>query len=169
MLLDELYDYKNKFMEDILTNKQIVHLINEEVHFDNAQEKLMYKQVFPFEYIPETTENGHTYVCCDIDIEKAESSTYLDAIIKVWVFSHKSRLRLPPEDNGGVRPDKICSAINKIINGSYMYGLGKLDLKSVRRFAPMTDYNGKCMTFVATEFNRLNSVNRKPIPANRKR
>lgn len=159
-------------MEDIITNEQIVHLINEEVVFDDAYDSLAYTQVFPFEYIPETTENGHTYVCFDVDIEEMEEplkgSTYLQAIIKIWVFSHKSRLRIPPEEGGGVRPDMICCKINKSINGSYMYGLGKLNLKGVRRFAPMTDYNGKCMTFVAKEFNRVNSMSRKPIPANRK-
>ena len=85
--------------------------------------------------------------------------------IYVWVFTHKSKMRLP---EGGVRVDKLCSEIAKELNGSRYYGLGELDLYAVKRFAPMTDYQGKVMTFMATDFNRLSPTG-KPIPTNRKR
>ena len=73
-------------------------------------------------------------------------------------------MRLP---EGGVRVDKLCSEIAKTINGSRYYGLGELDLYSVRRFAPITDYQGKVMSFQAKEFNRFTPTG-KPIPSNRK-
>ena len=80
------------------------------------------------------------------------------------MFTHKSKIRLP---EGGVRTDKLCSEIAKAINGSRFYGLGELDLYSVKRFAPITDYQGKVMMFQATDFNRF-SPSGKPIPSNRK-
>ena len=43
--------------------------------------------------------------------------------------------------------------IAKTINGSRNYGLGELELYAVKRFAPMTDFNGKLMTFHAKDFN----------------
>lgn len=46
--LQEFFDYKNKLMEHLLTNKDIVHLINDEIKLEDAQE-LAYKQVFPCE------------------------------------------------------------------------------------------------------------------------
>jgi len=162
--LDEFYDYKNRFMEDLLTNKEIVALINEDVDFDNAA-SLAYTQVFPHEYIPETVEAGKTLVCCDVDIQKTLDKTFLNATLYVWVFTHKSKLRLP---GGGVRTDKLCSKIAEAINGSRLYGLGELDLYSIKRFAPMTDFQGKVMTFYARDFNRLHPSS-KPIPANRKK
>ena len=68
---------------------------------------------------------------------------------------------------GGIRTDEICSEICRAINGSLMYGLGELELQSVKRFAPVTDYNGKVMTFYTKEFNKtFNGA--KTIPANRK-
>ena len=85
--------------------------------------------------------------------------------IYIWVFSHKSKLRML---EGGVRVDKLVSEISKIINGSRYYGLGELDLYSVKRFSPIMDYQGKVMMFQATEFNRP-SPNRKPVPSNRKK
>jgi len=162
--LDELFDYKNQLMEDLLTHKDIVDLIDDTVELKNAK-KLVYKQVFPYEYVPDTVEEGKTFICCDVDIQKTVNQTFLLPTLYVWVFTHKSKLRLP---EGGVRTDKLCSKIAGAINGSREYGLGELDLYSVKRFAPMTDFQGKIMTFTAKDFNRLHNPNR-PIPSNRKK
>ncbi len=165
MQLDEFFDYKNQLMEDLLTNEKIINLVNEEACLSNAEELLSYSQVFPCEYVPNTVEQGKTFICFDVDIQKSLSKTYLSPTLFIWVFTHKSLLRLP---EGGVRTDKLCSEISKAINGSKKYGLGELDLYSVKRFAPMTDYQGKCMTFYATDFNRQFDP-KKSIPSNRKR
>lgn len=164
MQLKDFYDYKNKLMEDLLTNEAIVKLVNEDYTLENSVD-LAYTQIFPFEYIPETAQEGKTYICFDVDIQRIEYKTFYEPMIYIWVFSHKSRLRLP--DGGGVRTDAICSEICDAINGSRMYGLGELDLYSVRRFAPMTDYQGKCLSFSAREYNRQYNP-KKPIPTNRK-
>lgn len=164
MQLSDLYDYKNKLMEDLLTNEKIVELLNEELPFSEAR-SLAYKQVFPAEYIPETVHDGSTFICFDVDVQSADSKTFLTPILYVWVFAHRSRLRLP--DGGGVRTDALCSEICKAINGSREYGLGELNLYAVKRFAPMTDYNGKVMTFIMKEFNRQYNPN-KYTPTNRK-
>lgn len=135
MQLQEFFDYKNQLMEDILTEETIVPLINENVTTETSG-SLAYSQVFPYEYIPETVEHGETFICFDVDVSESLNKTYLLPTIYVWVFTHKSKLRLP---EGGVRTDKLCSEICKKINGSKMYGLGELNLYSVKRFAPMTD------------------------------
>ena len=163
MQLQELFDYKNQLMEDLLTNSEIVRLVNDTVTLENA-EALAYTQVFPCEYVPDTVEHGTTYICFDVDILESVNKTYLLPTLYVWVFTHRSLLRLP---EGGVRTDKLCSEICNAINGSRMYGLGELNLYSVKRFAPMTDYQGKCMAFRAVDFNKQFDPNR-PTPSNRK-
>lgn len=163
MQLQELFDYKNRLMEDLLTNEAIVSLVGENVSMDNAA-SLAYTQVFPCEYVPETVQGGETYICFDVDIQETTGKTFLSPTLYVWVFTHRSRLRLP---EGGVRTDKLCAKICEAINGSRYYGLGELNLHSVKRFAPMTDYQGKVMTFYAKDFNRqFNGA--KPTPTNRK-
>lgn len=164
MYLEEFYDYKNQLMEDLLTNETIVRLLDEKIPMDKTRE-LVYSQVFPLEYVPETVQDGKTYICCDVDIQKSSDKTYLYPTLYIWVFAHRSKLVLP---SGGVRTDKICSEIARSINGSKMYGLGELELYSVKRFAPMTDYQGKVMTFNAKDFSRVYNAN-KEVPANRRR
>lgn len=163
MYLDEFFCYKNQLMEDLLTNERIVKLINEDVDLEDAG-SLMYTQVFPYEYLPETVEHGHTYICADVDIQSVQNKTYYTPTLYVWVFTHKSKLRLP---EGGVRTDKLAHEIAKSLCGSRLYGLGELDLRYVKRFAPMTDFNGKVLVFEAQDFNRVAPTG-KPIPANRK-
>lgn len=164
MQLEDIFDYKNQLMKDLLTNETIVHLINEDVIMEHADE-LAYKQVFPAEFVPETIHDGSTFVMFDVDVQSVPNKTYLIPTLYVWVYAHRSRLRLP--DGGGVRTDKLCSEICKVINGSRYYGLGELNFAGMRRFAPVTDYNGKAMTFTAKEFNRLHDP-KQSIPANRK-
>ena len=163
MQLQDFYDYKERLMEDLLTNKEIVSLINEDVPLEDAK-KLVYTQVFPCEYVPETAQTGLTYICCDVDIEESYNKTYYAPIMYIWVFTHRSQLWLK---EGGVRTDKLCSEICKAINGSRFYGLGELQFYAAKRFAPMTDYQGKVLVFHMKEFNRLYDP-KKPTPSNRK-
>lgn len=164
MQLKDFFDYKNQLMEDLLTHESIVSLIKQDMDMKDA-ESLAYSQVFPYEYVPETVQGGGTYICFDVDIQNVSGKTFLTPALYIWVFAHRSNLRLP---EGGVRTDKLCSEICEVINGSRYYGLGELNLYSVKRFAPMTDYQGKVMTFYAKEFNRqFNGA--KQTPANRKR
>jgi hypothetical protein len=164
MYLDEFYNYKNQLMNDILTNKTIVRLLSDDCKTMEDPKSLVYTQVFPYEYVPETIAHGRTYICCDVDIQSVESKTYLFPTIYIWVFTHKSLMRLP---EGGVRVDKLCSEIARKINGSRYYGLGELEFYSSRRFAPVTDYLGKELIFQTTDFNRQSPSGRS-VPTNRR-
>lgn len=166
MQLQDLFDYKNVLIRKFITDPELVHLVNEDIDFEDAS-SLVYSQIFPYEYLPETTEHGHTFICTEVDISRVQSKTFLYPTIYIWEFSHKSKLRLPSEDGGGVRTDRLCEAIARNINGSREFGLGELDLYSVKRFAPMTDFSGKLMMFQAKDINRLYDPN-KFVPNNRK-
>lgn len=164
MYLEEFFDYKNQLMKDILSNQAIVDLLCHDGVPGDARE-LAYTQVFPYEYVPETIEHGKTFICFDVDVQRGPyGKTLLDPMIYIWVFTHKSLMRLP---EGGVRVDAIVHEIAKEIDGSRRYGLGELNIYAVRRFSPQTDYQGKVMSFSATDFNRLSPTG-KQVPTNRK-
>lgn len=162
--LDELFDYKNQLMDDLLTNTDVVKLLSDDGKTKARPETLIYSQVFPYEFVPDVTEHGQTFICCEVDIKEVLNKTFLVPALYIWVFTHKSKVRLP---GGGVRTDKLSSVIANIINGSRMYGLGELNLQSVRRFSPITNYQGRILTFYAKDFNRLSPSDKK-VPVNRK-
>lgn len=163
MLLDEFFDYKNKLMETLCKNEAVVRLVTDSESAAVPNYDLSYKQIYPFEYVPDTVDDGKTFICFDVDIDRVYDKVYYQPVLYVWVFTHKSKLRL---DKGGIRTDQLAVEINKELSGSRYFGLGELDLYSVGRFAPSTDYQGRVMTYTATDFNRV-GVSKKP-PANRK-
>jgi len=164
--LDKLFDYKNQLMKDMLTKETILLLLDDDYQTLANPKDLIYKQVFPYEYVPDTTEHGQTFICCEVDIRETFNKTFLMPAIYIWVFTHKSKQRLP---NGkGVRTDKLSAEIVKTINGSRLYGLGELNLDSAKRFSPIPNYHGRILTFLAKDYNRLSPTGM-PVPANRKR
>lgn len=173
MQLDEFFDYKNQLMEDVLTNENVVKLLTDKEMTPDPT-ALAYVQVFPYEYIPTTVEHGQTFICFDVDIQRSTVKTFYEPTLYVWVFSHISKLRIPNGDGtsvltgGGVRTDKLCSEIAHQLDGSRFYGLGELELYAARRFAPVSDYQGKQLTFKTRDVKRTTPTG-KPIPSNRKR
>ena len=163
MQLKDLFDYKNQLMKDLLTNEKIVKLIDRTITMDKAS-SLAYKRIFPYEYIPETTSNGDIFVCFDVDVLSVVNKTYLNPTLYLWVFAHRTNLRMP---GGGLLVDELCASICEVLNGSRMYGLGELEFAAMKRFTPVTDYQGKCMVFEATEINRFHTP-LKSVPVNRK-
>ncbi len=164
MYLEEFYDYKNLLMKQLCSNADLVHLVTNNENAVVPNHGLPYSQIFPYEYIPETTDTAKTYVCFDADIVSVPNKTVYIPVVYVWVFAHKSRLRLK---EGGCILDKMAVVVNKMLNGSRYYGLGELKLDSVRRFYPIRDYLGRCLTYFAKDLNKRNG---KPldIPSNRK-
>lgn len=162
MNLEEFFDYKNRFMKDLCSNKDIVTLITDDEDSSVPNRTLSYTQVFPYEFIPETVDNGQTFICFDVDIANVLNKTFYIPVLYVWVFTHKSKMRL---SSGSIRVDTLSSKINELLNGSRFYGLGELELRQVGRFSPITDYQGRVLTYYAKDFNRSAS---KQAPSNRK-
>lgn len=163
MQLEEFYDYKNLLMEHLCCDPDVVRLVtgNDEASVPNHS--LPYSQIFPFEYVPDTVSDAKTFICFDTDIVSVPNKTVYVPVIYVWVFTHKSNLRAK---NGGCTLDKMAVAVNRLLNGNRHYGFGELKLDSVKRFIPITDYQGRVLTFYAKDFNRKTA--KLDIPINRK-
>lgn len=173
MYLDEFVKYKDQLISDLLGNPEIVRLLSDKYEVNTPEDPadLLRTQIFPYEYIPETVDYGKTFICFDVDIsrmsdrrEAPSNKMIYSPVLYIWLFTHKSLLWLP---GVGVRTDQLAMEIAKTINGSHMYGMGNLELYSVKRFAPAMDYQGKVMTFDATGWNHPNPTGR-PRPSNRR-
>lgn len=163
MLLDEFFDYKNELMKTLCSNEQVVRLVTDSGKAPVPNYDLAYKQIYPYEFVPETVDDAKTFICFDVDIAEVEDKTFYLPVVYVWILTHKSKMRLI---EGGIRTDQLAVEINKELNGSRYFGLGELDLYSVGRFSPITDYQGRVLTYSAKDFNRI-SPSKRP-PANRK-
>lgn len=162
MQLEDIYSYKNQLMTELLNTQSIVELIKDDTVSDAAD--LAYTQVFPYEYIPDEAKPAQTFICFDIDMQKPIGKTFFTLTLNVWVFSHRSKLRLP--DNS-IRTDRLCSEICKKMHNIQKYRVKAFELESVKKFAPAAEYQGKVLSFNAKEFKRVSDIEKK-IPGNRK-
>ena len=160
MLLEEFFDYKNYLMEIFCSNKEILKLLTDDENIAVPSPAMAYKKIFPLEYIPDTVGQGGTFICYDVDIADVENETFLKPVLYIWIFTHKSKLRLP---KGGLRLDSLSVEINKELNGNRNFGLGKLSLKRVDRFVPIDDYQGRCLTYITKDFNNTRPSKKPPI------
>ena len=167
MYLDELFNYKNLLMKDLCSSPEIVALVTGKDDPDVPNHGLPYTQIFPFEYIPETVDEGKTFICFDVDVIQVPNKTYHALAIYLWVFTHKSRMVDKVGGKRSIVVDEISVEIDKILNGNRLYGLGELNAGSVERFTPIRDFQGRVLTYYATDFNR--QPGKKPIPSSRKR
>ena len=162
-MLNEFFNYKNELMKTLCSNERIVRLLTDSSEAAVPNYDIAYNLIYPYEFIPETVSEGKTFICFDVDIISVQSKTYFTPALYVWVFTHKSKLRLP---EGGVRTDELASVIDGELNGSRNYCLGELNLDSVTRFVPIIDYQGRCLTYVGDDYNRLHAEG-KPAPKRR--
>lgn len=156
MLLKEFFAYKNKIMKMFCENEDLVKLVVNQEDADGL--KMPYSYIYPFEFIPETNDKGQTFICYDVDIPEVDNDVICRPVIWIWIFTHKNLLHLP---EGGVRTDKIAEVIDGMLNGNRDIGLGELDLKTVARFSPQKDYQGRVLAYQAAETNRW-GVHRQP-------
>jgi len=163
MDLVEFYDYKNLLMKDLCCNENVVKLVTGNDAAPVPNHKLPYTQIFPYEYVDATVDEAKTYICFDVDIVSVPNKTYYIPVLYIWIFTHKSLLRMP---NGTLLLDRLSAEINLMLNGSRYFGLGELKLDSVNRFYPIHDYSGRALVYYARDWNRLTA--NKSIPSNRK-
>lgn len=162
MELNEFFNYKNRLMEDICKTKPIIQLLTGKSDPSLPATDLIYEQIFPYEFLPDTEDKAKSFICFDADITEVGKTIYMP-VLYIWVFCHKSSLRIP---GGGVLPDELAKEVNKKINGSRLYGLGALDLYGVHRFSPADDFLGRVLTYKATDWYKGRNY-KHPIPAKR--
>ena len=163
--LDEFFDYKNELMKTLCCNENIVRLVTDSSIAPVPNYDLAYSQIYPYEYVPDTVDDARTFICFDVDIAEVLDKTFYFPVVYLWVFTHKSKMRLP---TGGIRTDMLCAEIDEELNGNRCFGLGELELQTVGRFMPIVDYQGRVMAYTARDWNRTAQGAKKP-PANRKR
>lgn len=150
--LKEITKYKNKIMEAICTNQEIVNLLKQDTDTSDITGKDMrYKRIFPYNYVPLVAEQAQTFVCFAVIAPVITKELIIDYKLVFWVFTHQDLMRTP----NGMRTDLIVSEIDKMLNGNTKYGLGKvklvcLDIMNV----PSRGYSGLYMEYNIQDLGR---------------
>lgn len=156
--LEEFTTYKNTLMRAICTSDTIVDLLKLDTDKPNITGKEMrYNRIFPYNYVPLTTEHATTYICFTVTAPYPKDGIITELRLTVYVFTHQDIMRT---DNG-MRTDLLISEIDKLLNGSTEYGLGKVSLKLCDVMqVPCRGYSGLFSVYTVKDFN-INICNSK--------
>lgn len=152
MYLEELSKYKIEIMKRLCLSEKIQSLIllSEPQNTEYQGKEMMYKNIFPYAFVPDTVTSARTFICFDLEVQRVENRTFKDIDILFWTFTHQSLMRT----GEGVRPDLVANEIDKIINGNRDLGLGTVELKKVLGVNPAKDYHGRSLIYRSVDFNR---------------
>jgi len=149
--LEEFTTYKQTLMQAICTSDKIVNLMKLSTDPQNITGRDMrYKRIFPYNYVPLTIENAQSFICFTVTAPNVKDDLITELCLTVYVFTHQDLMRT----DKGIRTDLLISEIDKLLNGSTRYGLGKVSLKMCDVMqVPSRGYSGLFSVYSVKDFN----------------
>lgn len=151
-LLKPIREYKDKVMEAILSDQRVIDLINDPENLTTPALGLRYRRVFPYAFIPPTTDDAATFVCFEANISNVKSDTICDVELTIFVSSHTRIMQA----EGGTRIDVLADAIDDLLNHSRDFGIGKLTPNTrypTEYNLPNYDYICRKVKYIAKDYN----------------
>lgn len=134
--LKQLKLYKDEILRLIVNDEQLCRAI-----YNNSEEclllpvespgDLLYTKVFPYKHIvDDTQEEAGTFVTMDMAFSSVGSGYYYDFSIVLFVFTHKSLMRIKIGTEYQLRTDFILSRLETILSKTKNLGMGQLKLET---------------------------------------
>lgn len=154
MTLKDIGVYKNRLLTTIMKSEDVCELILGK-GYDKADvdEQLIYKHVFPYLYIDNTQTTAETYVCVEVSVPRTHDFTYKDMNVDIWCYCHKDIMKYNKSGYLGTRVDIVSDMIDRQLNSSNNYGIGRLKLQSCTPLNVSDVHYGRHLTYTCAEFN----------------
>lgn len=149
--LEEFTSYKQTLMEAICTSDKITELMKLDTDDPSITGRDMrYSRIYPYNYVPLTIEIAQTFICFTVTAPNVRDDIISELRLTVYVFCHQDLMRT----SKGMRTDLLVSEIDKLLNGSTKYGLGKVSLKMCDVMqVPCKGYSGLFSVYSVKDFN----------------
>lgn len=154
MTLKDIGVYKNRLLTTIMKSEDICELILGK-GFDKTDidEQLIYKHVFPYLYVDDTQTTTETYICVEVSVPRTHNFTYKDMQVDIWCYCHKNIMKYSKKGYLGTRADIVSDMIDRLLNSSNDYGLGRLKLQSSVPLNISKAHYGRHLIYTCAEFN----------------
>lgn len=121
----EIARYKQQIMSLVINKKEIIDLIDNK-DIENTED-LIGENVFYYLRVPEAPEEEKTYICIEVDIPDAQSSSndlFRELVVTIYIITHE-RLMPTPE---GTRVDLISAELDELLTKQNVIGRSKMEL-----------------------------------------
>lgn len=169
MNLAELGRYKKKIISLFLANDDIVDLMlpvknpgydadTQLLGYTDSKGNVVFKgQLFPYYYTNGSNETARTFVLVDTEVpEVSRNGLFKSIYMYIYEFTHLSLVRLSTAEQakyikkgyeGVCRTDVLAAAIDDVLNKNQTFGIGDVELKSVKIYKPVDDYYGRLLIY----------------------
>lgn len=111
---------------------------------------MMYKHIFPYKFVPKTSEEKKTYITMTFGNYRKVGNSYKSGYITFNVFTHQDLFRT---DYGTLRTDYITIKLDELFNDFDGLGVGKANFHTMDHLSVNTDYHGSCVVYKTYDFN----------------
>ena len=160
---DQLVDYNQRICNKILASKEIMALIANDpnLDLDSPDAAEWEEHVIDHAWVDDTVQKAGAFITVDVDVTDMSSGTIKDMRVYVEVLVSKNYMSLTPslfKGMKGNRRDNLVRYIDKLLNGSYEFGIGRLDATNIRTVTTANKFSGKLITYMVADFARNRSL-----------
>lgn len=160
---DQLVDYNQRICNKILSSQAVMALIanDPDLDLDSPSSAEWEEHVIDHAWVDDTVQEAGAFVTVDVDVTDMSSGTIKDMRVYVEVLVSKNYMHLTPTLFKGVkgnRRDNIVRQIDLLLNGSYEFGIGRLDASNIRTVTTANKFSGKLITYVVSDFARARNL-----------
>lgn len=159
--LDQLVEFPAKIIKNISEDKQCVGMIVNKSFNDVTEEdsdKVIDDNLFDYQYVDFTTPEGNIYVWVEMEVNSVKNNQIQNGKVYVIVACHKNYMKLKTSLFKGIvgnRRDNLIAYIDKLLNDTSFYGVGKLKLEAVRSLAPINGFTARELIYSYSDFNTV--------------
>lgn len=158
--LDEIIEYPMKVIQSICQSKEcIALLLNKDINqiSEDDADNALDRYIKTYQYVDDTITESAAYIWVETDIPRVDNSTIKDMHLYVTVACSKDFMDIKKRIISGLagnRRDNLVRYIDKVINGSDIFGIGKLKLTSmVTLTSSNQSFTTRELTYEVPDFN----------------
>lgn len=150
----EIVEYRRKIIDAICESPELVKLLGEEKAKD-PEDAILWKWVFPHEFIPETITETNRYINFEISATiDSKNNVYKDLTIYFFILSHQDVIRYKEKGRSFLWYDKVVCELDNIFNENDILGIGgTMELVSNLPYCPQQKFKGRMLKFIVKDFN----------------
>lgn len=156
--LDEFVEYPVKALHVIGTDNTVVSLLtnNPQIDMDSDEADSVFERyLFDYGYVDGTTGESEAYICVEAEVSSVPTPTIKDMKVYVTVFCHKQYMKIDTSKFKGMignRRDNLVRYVDKLLNGSEMFGIGQLKLDYARTIPAPIGFTARELSYTVHEF-----------------
>lgn len=145
-------DYRNLVTNTLLANPTIVEVLSDGKYSLEEADELMWKHIFPNQYIPDTITETGSFILYDLSdaVISRVNKTYIEVTLYFWILTHYKM----PKYNNKLRNDILVRELRKDFGEKDCFGIAKAHYVSNSIFNSGTNkYTGRLVTFRVTDWS----------------